>query len=67
MTDERKTKDFLEQFKGEVVEIILSNQMHYNGKVLSIGDDYIKMVDKMSKIVYINTNQICSISIRRDI
>jgi hypothetical protein len=66
MTADRQTQEFLEQFKGRFVEIILSNQMHYNGKVLSFGNTYIKIVDKMSKLVYVMLNQICTISIKGD-
>lgn len=64
---ERKTDQFLEQFVGSYVEIVLSNQMHYNGKVLSYGNEYLKIVDKYSKIVFIVKDKICSINIREGI
>lgn len=63
---ERKIDQFFEQFVGSYVEIVLSNQMHYNGKVLSYGNEYLKIVDKYSKIVFIVKDKICSINIREE-
>lgn len=66
MTEERKTdKTFLEQFLNKFVEVILVNEMHYTGIVLSVGEDHLKLRDKFEKIVFIPLNNICSVVVMR--
>lgn len=48
-------------FENKRVEIILDNGMHYTGKLLSSGIDYVKIVDKYSQTVFIVIKSISSI------
>jgi len=53
--------DDYNQFIGKKVIIVLSNQMRFTGVISSVGDEYIKIVDKFDKIVYIVRSNICSV------
>ena len=63
MKDDRKRDEFYEQFLKTNVEIILTNQMHYNGKVLGYGNIYLKILDRKNKIVFILLDKISTITI----
>ena len=54
-------KENLKDFENKRVIITLSNQMRYTGKVISVGDTYIKIIDKWDKDVLIVIDNICSI------
>lgn len=60
--DRETNVNFFKQFLDTDVEIILSNSMHYTGKVLSVGEDYVKIKDKFGKIVFIVLDKISSIN-----
>lgn len=61
MTEGKKDKTNLKNYVNSKVKIILSNQMHYNGLVLSAGEEYIKIRDLYDKEVIISIKHICSI------
>lgn len=64
MIERKKVEDFelkIDSFLNKFCKIILSNQMHYTGKVLSVGNDYVKIKDKYGAEVFIVIEQICSI------
>jgi len=55
MTDEYK------KYIGKEVVLILSNQMRYSGRILSVGNVYLKILDKFGKEVLVVLDQICSV------
>ena len=64
MIERKKVEDLelnLDDFLNKYCKIILSNQMHYTGFVLSVGNDYVKIKDKYGAEVFIVIEQICSI------
>jgi len=57
MIDKTKYSEFI----NRNAIIILSNQMRYTGRIISVGDDFLQIVDKYEKTVYIVLDNICSI------
>lgn len=51
-------------FINKEVEIILENSMHYTGKVISVGDDYLKIIDKYNNPVFIVIKSISSVIVK---
>jgi len=49
------------EYVGKKVKIDLINGQYYAGLVLSSGEDYIKIVDKNDKLVFIILKNIISI------
>lgn len=68
MKDREKEKIRLnvEDYINCFVEIILSNQMHYTGIVLTSNNEYIKLKDKYQKEILIRIDHISSIGIKGD-
>lgn len=66
MKDEKDNPKFFDQFLKENVEIILDNQMHYTGKFLSYGEDYIKLFDKYNNTVFIVIDKVASIRLKEE-
>lgn len=64
MKDEKDKNIFFEQFLKENVEIILDNQMHYTGKLLSYGNEYLKLFDKYNNTVFIVIEKVASIRLK---
>jgi len=47
-----------EQYAGMKIKLILRNNFHYSGKVLSISEDSMTIIDKFNHHVSINLNDI---------
>ena len=54
------TQDTFKNYINKRVKIILSNGMFFNGLVLTVGDEYIKIRDINEKEVLIVIANICS-------
>jgi len=48
----------LDKYIDRKIKIILKNNFTYVGKVLSSGEDFVKIKDKYQKIVFISINEI---------
>lgn len=60
MTDERqinKSLEFLE-CKGTFVKIVLSNNFHFTGEVLEVGEDFLVLMDKFNQRTTISKRDI---------
>lgn len=60
MVDRQTDKNFVD-FLDENVEVILNNQMHYTGKVISVGNIFLKLNSMRGETVFIVLSMICSI------
>jgi small nuclear ribonucleoprotein (snRNP)-like protein len=53
----------MDEYINKEVKVSLQNQIYYRGKVLSAGEDYIKIRDIKDKIVFINLKNIISMEV----
>jgi len=51
----------LNDFKNKTIFIVLRNNFHYTGEILSSGEEFVKIRDKFGGIVLINIDEIKSI------
>ncbi len=51
-------KEYLEEFEGIDIKIILKNNFHYNGKIVSISEDTLKFKDKFDAVILISLDSI---------
>lgn len=47
-----------EQYVGRKIKLILRNNFHYSGKILSVSEDTLSIMDKFNHHVSINLNDI---------
>lgn len=50
-------KDVID-LEGKRVKIVLHNQQYYRGRIMSVGDDYVRIIDLNSKTVFIVLKEI---------
>ena len=50
-------KDVID-LEGKRVKIILHNQRYYRGRIMSVGDDYVKITDINATITFIKLQEI---------
>lgn len=51
-------KEYLEEFKGKNVRIVLKNNYLYNGEIISLSEDSLKFRDKFDAVVLISLDNI---------
>jgi len=61
MTDRQTDNLNFSEYINKEVEIILDNSMHYTGRIISVGEDYIRLIDKYSNNVLIVIKSISSV------
>jgi small nuclear ribonucleoprotein (snRNP)-like protein len=49
------------EYVGKKVKIDLVNGQYYSGKILSAGEDYVKIRDKNDNMVFVNLSHVISI------
>jgi len=53
-------KEILEKLNGKFVKIISSNSI-FNGQIISLGEDYVKIINKFGNQEYIVIEHITSV------
>lgn len=51
-------KKIIEELNGKKVKIVLENNYYYKARILSVGDDYVKILDMNGKTSFIVLEQI---------
>lgn len=49
------------RYKGQPVEILTTDEVRYCGIVLESGDDYVEIIDKCNRIIYIPFDHITAV------
>jgi small nuclear ribonucleoprotein (snRNP)-like protein len=56
-------KEELKKFLNKSVRVNLNNNFNYSGKVISVSDDSLSLIDKFNHIVMLNNSAIISIEV----